>query len=451
MKKALESLLNDVSKSPVLDDGDLKAASRLILESVMTGLNVDRSGIWLYQEDLAGITCFFLIDAYTQSTEESLVLCRQDLPIYFSALEEDRTIAAHDAQSAPETSEFKEGYLDVLGITSMLDTPIRHSGKTVGIICTEHRGEPRQWQDDEMVFSGVLSDLFGRAISARERLDFEQQLIQTNQNLEALVAKRTQHLEQTIEQMQQLQQQLIESEKLASLGNLVAGIAHEVNTPLGVALTATSYLKDGVKKLEQNFHNNAMTREQLALFFDDSNSALNLSEDNLRRAATLVTNFKRTSADQNYFEDQRINIKNYIEQVISTLVPLTKSKGVQVHVKGCDIEKNTLPGALVQIITNLVANSCNHGFKNTVSNPAITIEVSECQDEKVQIQFSDNGCGMDDEQVKKAFEPFYTTTRAEGGTGLGLSIVHTLATQNLKGQIAVHSQKGKGTEFTMRF
>lgn len=177
MKKVLETLLNDVSKSPVIDDGDLKAASHLILQSVMTGLGVDRCGIWLYQEDLAGITCFFLIDAFTQSTEESLVLNRSDLPMYFAALEEDRNIVAHDARIAPEASEFKDSYLDVLGITSMLDTPIRHSGKTVGIICTEHRGEPRHWQDDEIVFSGILSDLFGRAISAREKLDVEQQLI----------------------------------------------------------------------------------------------------------------------------------------------------------------------------------------------------------------------------------------------------------------------------------
>ncbi len=451
MKKVLETLLNDVSKSPVIDDGDLKAASHLILQSVMTGLGVDRCGIWLYQEDLAGITCFFLIDAFTQSTEESLVLNRSDLPMYFAALEEDRNIVAHDARIAPETSEFKDSYLDVLGITSMLDTPIRHSGKTVGIICTEHRGEPRHWQDDEIVFSGILSDLFGRAISAREKLDVEQQLIQANQNLEVLVTKRTKHLEHTIEQMKQLQQQLIESEKMASLANIVSGVAHEVNTPLGIALTATSHIKDEVAKLAKCFDDNAITREKFKKFIQDSTSALTLSEDNLYRAATLVKNFKRTSADQNHFEEEEIDLHEYVTQVLSTLVPLTKKISADVHLDDCKIIKKTLPGALAQIITNLVANSCTHAFRKDTSHPSIYINMKKQDEDKVVLTYRDNGQGMAEDEVKKAFDPFYTTNRSEGGTGLGLSIVHTLATQNLGGSINIKSGLDAGTEFKITF
>ncbi|NVK36519.1 MAG: GAF domain-containing sensor histidine kinase [Gammaproteobacteria bacterium] len=454
MNNQLEALLNAVSKSELVDKGDLAAASQLILAAVMEGLAVKRSGIWLYQEEGAGISCFYLVDEELGITEENLVLQRKDLPHYFAALDEDRIIAAHDARTAPETCEFTESYLDVLGITSMLDTPIRHSGKTVGIICSEHRGVARTWTEDEMVFAGVLSDLFGRAISAREKLDYEQQLIKTNQNLEALVAQRTEHLQQTIEQMQTLQQQLIESEKLASLGNLVAGMAHEVNTPLGIALTATSHLKDGITKLEKQYHGQAMTREDLLSFLEVAKSAIDLSESNLYRAATLVTNFKRTSADQHHFEHEDILVKSYVEQVLSTLVPITKKKNVQIITQGSDIRKHTQPGAIAQIITNLVNNSCHHGFEEQHENPMIQISIVENDQNKIEIRFKDNGCGINQESLKKIFDPFYTTKRSQGGTGLGLSIVHTLATQNLNGKIEVSSDQASqdsGTEFKIIF
>lgn len=451
MNKSLEALLNKVSKSDVIDRGDLKSASELILEAVLEGLAVQRSGIWLYQEDLSGIACFLLIDQYTQSTEESLVLYRKDLPAYFAALDEDRIIAVKDACSAPETCEFTDSYLNVLGITSMLDTPIRHSGKTVGIICSEHRGEPRQWTEDEMVFAGVLSDLFGRAISAREKLDYEKKLIEINQNLEELVAQRTEHLEKTIDEMQSLQHQLIESEKLASLGNMVAGVAHEVNTPLGIALTASSHLKESLIKIHRKFLEQSMTKNNLNVFLDEALDAIDMTEKNLYRAATLVQNFKRTSADQNHFEEETIGIKDYIDKVLTTLVPITKQKRVKVSVQGEDVNKQTYPGAIAHIITNLVSNSCSHGFNDGKQDPKIDIQIHELNDKEIELSYMDNGCGIKDSELDKIFEPFYTTTRAKGGTGLGLSIVHTLATQNLKGHVKVSSPPNDGLQFTIIF
>lgn len=450
MNSHLEGLLNQVSKSEVIDKGDLKAAANLVLAAVMDGLHVHRSGIWLFQEALSGISCYLLIDKHTNSTVEDLVLYRQDFPRYFAALDEERTIAADDARMAEETSEFTETYLDVLGITSMLDTPIRHGGKTVGIICSEHRGDCRHWKGEEKVFAGVLSDLFGRAISAREKLDYEELLIETNQNLEAQVAKRTQHLEETIAQMTSLQSQLIESEKLASLGNMVAGIAHEVNTPLGIALTSVSHLKDSFYKLNKKFTNDELKKDDLVKFIASSDDALKLAEQNLYRSATLINNFKKTSADQNHFEFEDIDLKTYINQVLTTLVPITKKKKVIVSVEGDDVKKLTLPGAIAQIITNLVNNSCNHGFLNLTDQPRINIEIHDL-DDKVSLLFKDNGCGMNDEQKQKAFEPFYTTKRGQGGTGLGLSIVYTLATQNLKGQIKLLTDIEQGAGFELIF
>lgn len=452
MQTQLEDLLNQVSKSPLIDAGDLVSASELILQAVLSGLKLDRCGIWLFADDNAGIRCFHLIDTLTKATAENLVLYRKDFPQYFTALDAERVIAAHDAREDSATVEFKEVYLDVLGITSMLDTPIRHSGKTVGIICSEHRGLARTWSGDEIVFAGVLSDLFGRAISAREKLDYEKQLKESNQQLEELVQKRTAHLEATIEKMQSLQSQLVESEKMASLGNLVAGVAHEVNTPLGVALTATTHVKDSLSKLDKQFQTQSMTRENLSNFIELSHDALEMAYANLNRAAILISNFKRTSADQNHFEYETIEIKDYCNRVVSTLGSITKKKNVHVTIEGNEIKKETYPGALGQIITNLISNSCLHAFEcGFEKNAKIHLCIAEAENGKVKIEFSDNGQGIDAKHLKKIFEPFYTTKRSTGGTGLGLSIVHTMVTQNLKGSIDVQSEASNGTRFTIVF
>lgn len=451
MLKKLETLLNDVSKSPLIDQGDLRAASDLILTAIVTGLNVNRSGIWLYDQELSGIRCFLLKDLSLEVPSEEIVLQRKDFPKYFSALDEDRVIAANDAITATETSEFAVGYLDVLGISSMLDTPIRHSGSTVGIICSEHRGSPRIWTDDEIVFAGVLSDLFGRAISAREKLDYELKLIEVNQNLELLVESRTEHLNKTINELTLLQDKLVESEKMAALGNMVAGIAHEVNTPLGIALTATSHIQEGIKDISKGLTDQTLTKDGLKQSLAVISQAADLSAGNLDRAAVLIANFKRTSADQNHFDEHSIKLKSYIKQVLTTLTPITKKMNVQVKVSGDDIELKTFPGAIAQVLTNFVTNSCIHGFnQDHHRDPLIDIKI-QTENGKLSVIYADNGMGMDEQTCKKMFDPFFTTNRNDGGTGLGLSIVHAILIKKLQAEIEVKSVLDKGTEFYITF
>ena len=177
MKEALELILLRVSQSPDIDKGELDVASRLIINSVCEGLEITRAGIWLYDENQTLVQCTLLIDRGNDLDHESLVLTRRDFPHYFEALDSGRTIAAHDALTDVATFEFSEVYLSPLGISSMLDVPIRHRGKMIGIICCEHQGKAREWLADEMVFAASLADLYGRAVSAKERADYEVQLL----------------------------------------------------------------------------------------------------------------------------------------------------------------------------------------------------------------------------------------------------------------------------------
>lgn len=257
----------------------------------------------------------------------------------------------------------------------------------------------------------------------------------------------------TLNELHTAQDKLVESEKMAALGNLVAGVAHEVNTPLGVALTATSMLNDRRDMLLADVRDNKLTREQLERFLQQAQESLTLTEKNLSRVARLISNFKQVAVDQMVTERRTIDVGNYIEEIMSALsIELKRAHiGVQIDVDG-DIEMDTIPGAMAQIMTNLVTNSIRHGYASETESDqrgTITITASRSDGDRVRITFCDDGMGMDDPTLQKIFEPFFTTKRNQGGTGLGMPIVYNLVRQQLKGDISVRSTPGAGTCFEL--
>lgn len=450
MERTLYDILHEVSKSSMVDEGDLQAAGLLILTAALHGLMISRAGIWVITEDRQHIQCRMLIDGDECSIGGELILNRADFPHYFSCLDSGHAIVANDARADSSTAEFRDNYLIPFGITSMLDAPIRHRGAMLGIICCEHQGNMRDWTNEEIAFASALADTYGRAISAAQRNDYERQLQEANELLEQKVEERTQVLQTALRNLTRTQSQLIESEKLASLGRLVSGLAHEINTPLGIAVTSASHGENELKRMAKLYKDADLSESDFVQILEGLQHSFDLVNNNLQRAATLIHNFKLSGTIHTANEDEDFELRSCIELTLKSLTPLLKNHQVDCELSpGADIPIHSNPGAIAQIITNLVTNSIHHAFPNSARK---TIWISaEDTGEKIHIQYRDSGCGIAADIRDKIFEPFFTTARKTGGSGLGLAIVYNLVTQKLKGEIWVDDDQTEGANFQLYF
>lgn len=230
------------------------------------------------------------------------------------------------------------------------------------------------------------------------------------------------------------QEQLVESEKMASLGNLVAGVAHEINTPLGVGVTAATYLDEHLKAFSKRYESGQLKRSELEELLNDANQSTEILKRNLIRARELVGNFKAISADQMEGDLREFELSSYLNEICQSLYPQLRQGDHQIEIKGDElVPMYSFPGSIAQVITNLVMNSLLHGFEDQ-RHGAISIEVEASQD-RVKIHYKDNGGGIPKHIREKIFEPFVTTKRGKGGTGLGMHICYNQVSQHLKGSV----------------
>jgi signal transduction histidine kinase len=251
-----------------------------------------------------------------------------------------------------------------------------------------------------------------------------------------------------VSEVRRTQQALAEADRLAALGGLVAGVAHEINTPLGIAVTAASYLQGLVARASRSHQDETLSAQALDRFFSDSAEGAKLTLANLERAAALVRSFKQVSIDQLSDERRRIRIKTYLADVIASLKPEVRRSGHEIIMEGTDdVEILTYPGAIAQIVTNFVMNSLRHGFDDG-RHGHIVLRVQKAPGQ-VLVTYADDGVGVDRATLRRIFEPFYTTKRGQGGTGLGLSIVRNLVIQRLGGTIESDGGPGEGLRHTI--
>ncbi|MBN2536307.1 MAG: substrate-binding domain-containing protein [Spirochaetales bacterium] len=297
----------------------------------------------------------------------------------------------------------------------------------------------------------LANELLTKLYNARKKV--EEEVRKLNEDLEKRVKERTFQLEEmntqlreTLKQLKTTQAKLVQVEKMAALGNLVAGIAHEINTPVGIGVTAASHMESITNDIYDRYRAGTLKRSDLEYYLSMSKEASTLILSNLKRAYELICNFKKISVDQSTEENREIQLKTYLADILLSMKPRLKNTSHEIKIK-CpdDLVIYSHPGAFYQIVTNLIMNSLIHGFESREQGKII-IHAS-IRNNRLFFRYYDNGAGIKKEDLKKIFNPFFTTKRSKGGSGLGLHLVYNIATQTLGGSIQCISRSGEGTLF----
>ncbi|WP_018692851.1 ATP-binding protein [Algicola sagamiensis] len=308
------------------------------------------------------------------------------------------------------------------------------------------------------VYSRVNTHTHEIEASNEELLEKQHEFEEKNHTLEECVKERTQALQEKTQQcnesnatLTRVQKEMMNMEKHAALGQLVAGVAHEINTPLGVGVTATSYLKLEYDKVRKLFDEKSLSTSKFKVFLDQAHDSINIIETNLERATELISQFKQVAVDQSSESMRCFEMKTYVQSVINSLMPEWKHRPVNIQITGDDddIIVTTCPGAIGQVLSNFVMNSLKHGYSKD-EDGQIQIDLRQ-QDGTVTMTYSDNGHGMSQDTIKRLFEPFFTTARDKGGSGLGMHIVYNQIAQKLQGTINVESELEQGVTFQVIF
>ncbi|MEO8002385.1 MAG: GAF domain-containing protein [Arenimonas sp.] len=321
--------------------------------------------------------------------------------------------------------------LGSVDFNSWIASPMIYQERLLGAIILQSYDSSIGYDDDDLDLLTFVADHIAAAL-ARKQAD------------DSLHDKNI-VLQEALENLRLAQDELVRKEKLASLGALVAGVAHEINTPIGVAITAASHLQDQVRQISKLRLAEKLTANDLAGFEPIAIESASMVLRNLQRADDLVRSFKQVAVDQSSDQKRRFLLKEYIEEIMQSLRPRFRATRHQIIIE-CpdDITLDTYPAAIYQTLVNLVMNSLLHGLED-VEDGEIRIDVS-VENKLVILAYSDNGCGMPEEVRSQIFDPFFTTRRGRGSTGLGMHIVYNLVTQALKGRIEVASIVGKGTQ-----
>ncbi len=265
--------------------------------------------------------------------------------------------------------------------------------------------------------------------------------------LEGRVDKRTAELQSTLDQLNKTKDDLIQSEKLAALGSLVAGVAHELNTPIGNGLTVASSLCDTCESFEAEVRT-GLTRTALEKFKQDMTDGTQLVCRNLEKASELVSSFKQVAVDQTSAKRRTFELRAFLEETLLTASPIFKRTPYTVDLRmQDDVTMDSCPGPLGQVITNLLNNAIIHAFDG-LDHGVVTVRVTH-SDTVATIQVEDNGNGIAQENLAKIFDPFFTTKLGDGGNGLGMNIVHNIVTGVLGGEITLSSKLQQGTTVTV--
>lgn len=335
-------------------------------------------------------------------------------------------------------------------LRSRLAAPLGDLTKAVHDVAynQDYRRQVKIVSDDELGELGSAFNFMLSKLAEHEafRTEKEAEIVELNADLENKVYERTKELEESLENLQETQQQLVEQEKMASLGELVAGVAHEINTPIGVGITAVSHLTESIERINKAFNSGTLTKKQFTDMLSAILESAGIVESNLLRAADLVKAFKAVAVDQTSAEPRLFALNSYIQDILTSLRPKLKRTQHEIVTDiPEDLDLYCDPGVVSQIITNLIMNSLNHAFQGDQIGQ---ISIRACMRESdFYLIYEDNGKGIEQSILSRLFDPFVTTKRGQGGSGLGTHIIYNLVTQALGGRIQCHSEPDQGALF----
>lgn len=374
---------------------------------------------------------------------------------YWAIQDQDATkhLLNHDRPFYAEKSELNFYYQVPHELAEGIFSPFLLHDELPHVLFLGSIDKKKTWLRESLSLAESLTALIEMAI---ENTDLNQNIEQLElfakenaelfQEMEQKVNDRTKELNGTLEALRKTQDQLIQSEKMAALGNLVAGVAHEINTPIGIGVTAVSHLEEKSRELQTLFELKQMKRSDLENYLALVNETISITLANLKRGSDLIKSFKQVAVDQTRTAVRWFSPKESLEELIISLRPNYKTKKIQFIIE-CeeDLKIYQEPGAFAQLMTNLIMNSVIHGFERQETG-TISISIKDNAG-MLEIIFSDNGKGMDEETRQKIFDPFFTTKRGDGGTGLGMHIVYNLVTQSFSGTISCKSEADTGAVF----
>lgn len=384
-------------------------------------------GIGLYDSDLQSIQFIHLKERSEDFPMQSISL--NDSRSYaVKCFESGKTLYVPSVDSNEANLIRFGNALSSFKANTVLYTPLLISSNTIGVI-TIQSDSADAYSKADIDFFVSISNFIAIAVH-----NAYQQKKLTQTSLE---------LSNTLKELQDTQTQLIQAEKFASLGSLIAGVAHEINTPLGTSITLSSYITEEHDRLQSNIEHNKLTKSDLDCYMTTTKEAIDGLHKNLNRTADIVNSFKMVAIDQSTLNIRRFNVFDYVNDILLAY----RSKYANTNHKirfDCDkdLEIESYPGIFAHIISHLLANSLDHAFSDTDKGHIIITITAE--DDQLHLQFCDNGSGISDENLNRVFDPFFSTGKSSGNIGLGLHTIHNMVTQLLKGTIRINSNANEG-------
>lgn len=443
----LTKKLNALLDHPSIDLGDVDSLAKESLNLLNSAFHLSDASLWL-ATDQNDVSCVYAERKEDTKVTENQLIKSEDYRVFLDQIHSKSYLAY------THTNAMKGQWLkipDYVYFQSYL-VPVKLNQEVIGFILLRQAPHRVKLDQSSLQFAISIAFAIARTIKSAEMNHYFSAHTQQGLELQQSVQSQNENIKQLLKNLEQSQKYQVEMEKMEALGHLVNGVAHEVNTPLGVAITALSVMEENIIQLENAYNNQLLDENTFVGFLEGIRPAHKMTSSNLERAAQLVQQFKQTSVHEHHGDVDDINVLNVTSELIESIEPIYASYNVEFILEiseNLNIRLNT--GVLEQIITNLINNSCIHGFELSKEDKNLIYIKAIESDKDIVLSYQDNGVGIEDSVASKVFTPFYTTNRLNGGTGLGLSIIYNLITHKLGGDIRVVEQESSiGAHFQIR-